>query len=192
MLPKPSRAGGKMPSSVYAVVLCEGLQDWVFCRRVLVSLGIPGRDVYRVMSPAGKGSGEQFVRERYAQEVAAIRRRMARRRAALMVQTDADVITVEARAKTLADALQAAGEAALRSDEPVAILIPRRNVETWIHFYLSRTPVDEQTVYPKFTGRESDGWPAAEAFAENVRQGTTPADAPPSLLPAVVETARLL
>jgi hypothetical protein len=181
-----------MPSSIYAVVLCEGLQDWVFCRRVLTTLGIAGRDVYPVISPAGKGSGEQFVRENYAKEVAAIRARLARRRAALLVQTDADVLTVAARAKTLANALLAAEVPARGPQEPVAILIPKRNVETWIHFYLSGLPVDEQTVYPKFTGRESECWPAAEAFAENVRNPTVPVGAPPSLPLALVETRRLL
>lgn len=180
-----------MPSSIYAVVLCEGLQDWVFCRRVLTTLGFAGRDVYPVMAPGGKGSGEQFVRESYAKQVAAVRARTARRRAALMVQTDADVLTVSERAKTLADALQAAREPARGPNERVALLIPKRNVETWIHFYLSGPPADDSTAYPKLTGRESECWPAAEAFAEDVRTPTVPAGAPPSLPPALVETRRL-
>lgn len=181
-----------MPNSVYAVVLCEGLQDWVFCRRALISLGIPGRDIYPVMSPDGKGSGEQFVRESYAKQVEASRARNARRRAALVVHTDADARTVVNRAASLATALAQASQPPRGPDEAIALLIPRRNIETWIHFYLSGPPIDEENAYPKFEGREAECWPAAEAFAANVRDRIVPPAAPPSLPVALNETRRVL
>lgn len=181
-----------MPGSVYAVVLCEGLQDYVFFRRALSTLGIAGHDIRAVMAPGGKGSGEQFVRENYTKEVAAQRLRTARRRAVLLVVTDADVLSVSDRAASLAKTLSDASVPPRAAKEAIALLIPKRNIETWIQFYVSGPPVDETTVYPKLTGRESECWPAADAFAANAKDGKTPTGAPPSLPLALVEAGRIL
>jgi hypothetical protein len=98
--------------------------------------------------PAGKGSGEQWVRNRFAKEVSACRFRVTGKRAetALVVIIDADAYTVEQRLQHLADALHEAGIDPLQNNELIARLIPKRNVETWI-LCLNDHRVDEITDY---------------------------------------------
>ena len=73
----------------------------------------------------------------------------------------------------------------------MAILVPKRAIETWIHFLLDGPPVDEETRYEKYA-YPSDAWPAADSFATHVRARTAPAGAPPSLPPGLDEARRIL
>jgi len=80
-----------MADGVQAIVLCDGLQDWVFVRRALIALGYEPRRIRPIPFPAdGRGSGEQHVREKYATEVRSHRCRAARMKTILVVHTDAD------------------------------------------------------------------------------------------------------
>jgi hypothetical protein len=110
----------------------------------------------------------------------------------LVVHTDADKLSVNARFETLDKALDDAGIERRADKDAIVVLIPKRNTETWIHHFLDADAVDEETTYPKFTGCESDTWPAAEAFAEHVKNDTTPPDAPPSLVRGIKESRRIL
>ncbi len=172
-------------------MLCEGLQDWVFVRRMLITLGYESHRIRVIPYPAGRGSGEQHVRERYADELGRHRSRAARTRAVLVVQVDADRSTVEARHAALELTLQEKGVAPRSPQDTVAILVPKRAIETWIHFFLDGPPVDEDTRYEKYA-YPPDAWPAADAFAKHVRARTEPAGAPPSLPPGLREARRVL
>ena len=84
-----------------------------------------------VKSPSGGGSAEQWVRERFAVEVAACRGRQAETR--LIVLVDGDTRTVQERIAELDQALRDAGVDLIPADtREVARLVPRRNIETWI------------------------------------------------------------
>ena len=61
-----------------------------------------------------------------------------------------------------------AGVVPRATGEPAAILVPRREIETWVTLTPSGTPVDE-------------------AFARHARSKTSPAGAPPSLAQGVTE-----
>lgn len=195
MQPRRSPEAGKMPRGVFVVVLCEGLQDWVFARRALSTMGCESHEFRVLKSPKGRGAGEQFVRENFPMQLQAFRARAARRKTILVVCTDADKLTVEARRRTLEDALRAEGIAQRDAREPVAILIPRRNIETWIHHLLDGVGVDEEITYPKYEGHESDAWPAADEFARRVMaEEDKPAPArvvPPSMERGITEARRL-
>ncbi|HMY21628.1 MAG TPA: hypothetical protein PKA58_35140 [Polyangium sp.] len=181
-----------MPNGAQAVVLCEGLQDFVFLRRTLLELGYESRRIRPLMQPHnGKGSGEQYVRERYADEVRSHRSRVARMKTVLIVHTDADSGTVQERYDSLDERLEAAGLSRRGAREAIAVLIPKRNTETWIHFF-DGLSVDEETAYPKLTGRESDAQRAAETFAVYGKNGTTPEHASPSLIRGLQEMRRVL
>lgn len=181
-----------MPEGVQAVVLCEDLQSWVFVRRALIALGYDARRVRVIPYPAdGRGSGEQHVRERYADELARHRSRAARTKAALVVHVDADRFTVDERHAALENELDQKGVAPRSPRDAVAILVPRRAIETWIHFLLDGPPVDEETSYEKYA-YPSDAWPAAEAFATHVRAATPPAGAPASLPRGLAEGRRVV
>src|SRR5262245_18375594 len=89
------------------------------------------RDIRLVPLPAGKGYGEQWVRQGYLAEVIGLRRRAAN--TALIVAIDADTIEVEQRRRQLDAA------ASSLAGEKIVHLIPKRNIETWI-LCLKRQP----------------------------------------------------
>ncbi|HEX8698282.1 MAG TPA: hypothetical protein VF815_05565 [Myxococcaceae bacterium] len=70
--------------------------------------------------------------------------------------------------------------------------MPKRNMETWIHFYLDRVQVDEETEYAKYPEDESACWPAAEQFSDEAAQNRIREGAPPSLVLGLAEFRRVL
>jgi len=100
----------------------------------------------------GEGSAEQWVRANFATEVKAHRVRRAKTAAALIVIIDVDTHTLTARLAQLDKELGKVGIPALRPDERVSRLVPKRNVETWI-LCLCEQLVEEATDYK---GRRDD------------------------------------
>ncbi|RCJ28025.1 hypothetical protein A6770_24365 [Nostoc minutum NIES-26] len=173
---------------VQIVILCEDRQQEVFARHFLKKRGfILDRNVRIQICP--KGAGEQFVREHYAVEVKAYRSKNYRL-GMLVVLIDADKKMVEERLKQLDDALIADAQQIRLSDEAIAIFVPKRNLETWIH-YLQSVTIDEETEYPKFSKNESACKPCVENLVNQCYQGLN-ADAPPSLQAACGELQRIL
>lgn len=92
----------------------------------------------------------KWVRQEYPDELRAIR---GRRNAYLIVVTDADADSTVARRAQL-DAECRKEEVRLRDDrDPVLVIVPRRNIETWLA-YLGGTTVDEDTTYREVEARE--------------------------------------
>jgi len=76
--------------NVNVVVLCEDRQHEAFARRFLKRAG-KGHRIQRVeISPRGRGSAEQYVRERFVKELAYYRERKHSVGQALIVLIDAD------------------------------------------------------------------------------------------------------
>lgn len=75
-----------------------------------------------------------------------------------------------------------------RNEERVAIVTPRRNIETWLRF-LRGDPVDETADYhPVVRAAESECQPQAVCLARACKgQGTLPGAMPPSLVQACEE-----
>lgn len=169
-------------------VLVEDREQQNLVRRYLELCGQNVKRVRFEPLPAGAGSGEQYVREHYAAQVRAFRYCRGRRASALLiVMVDADMISVEARAAQLAAQLETNGLDPRADDEPIAILIPKRHVETWIRALLGEQ-VDEQKSYkrPKPTGSEIRQ--ASEALFISTRPHSEPGDtAPASLIVAIPE-----
>src|SRR3954454_7811447 len=117
------------------VLLVEDLNQETLLRRYFQRLGQDNRNMRTQMVPHGRGSGEQFVRERYASEVRAIRAQMSRTKACLAAMIDADSASndaLEHRRQQLDRALKDADEPQRQQGEPILNLIPKLNVETWI------------------------------------------------------------
>ena len=127
------------------VVLAEDKRQFTVIRRYLQRDHDP-RQIRPNTAPAGAGSAEQYVRREYAREVREFRNRAGRSRQALVVAIDADTRTVDQRRMELAQALADGGESARRDDEAIALVVPRRQVETWI-LCLNGETVDETTSY---------------------------------------------
>lgn len=112
---------------VELVVLCEDQRHLRTVRRFLIKLGFEDRKIRPLPASAGKGSAEQYVRETYLTELQALRRQLRMgRHAALVVVTDCDNLGVVDRRRQL-DAV-----AQRNAAEPVAFLLPKWSIETWI------------------------------------------------------------
>ena len=141
--------------------------------------------------PSGRGSGEQYVREKYPSEVKEYRTQMHRRRTALVVATDADLRPAAQRENELAAALETTGEQPRGETEAIVLLIPKRNVETWI-CCLTGERVDEVTDYKNRRGIDDMIRPAAGALYQWSRpRQVIPTDCVPSLQRAFPELRRL-
>jgi hypothetical protein len=165
---------------VHFVILCEDKQHHVFVRRILqqLNLNFSNRDL-RLNLPSG-GSGEQHVRENYSVEVQEHRRRVANRNGGLVVVTDADKETVAKHQEDFAQQLEQSLLSPRAKQEHIAILIPKWNIETWIHFLFGNDVSEDKADYPKLSKRESECQPAVEKLAEYLRT-SLPGNCPPSL-----------
>jgi len=177
-----------MSKPTQVVVLCEDRQDEVFARAFLEKCGFIAGRIRYVVAPKGIGSGEKFVRERYPKEVISYRSNRNRIQNSLVVMTDADILPVSGRMKHLEDKLQESGQNPRGPDEAIGIFISKRNIETWIRFFMGQQ-VDEDTDYGHFN-KESICRPYVEKYVEK-RNQALPDNAPESLKSACSELARI-
>jgi hypothetical protein len=169
------------PRRANIVILAEDLQHVCFVRRLLEAsnFDVQPRKVRVEKSPPGRGSAEQYVREQYPKEIAAYRSKAPHmRELCLVVMTDADIMSVAQRRNTLNPAPQ--------SGERIAVLIPKRNIETWLH-HLRGHAVNEAEVYPR-QNLPSQCDEEAKAMVGMCRAGT---DMPSSMAAACTELKRL-
>jgi hypothetical protein len=124
-------------------------------------------------------------------EVKAYRTNKGRVSIGLVVLIDADTGTLEARLNQLASALDEHEEKNRGSNEAIAIFVPKRNIETWIH-YLQGETVNEEDAYAKFENNEAVCKTAVEDLADRCYSQSLPEDAPLSLQAACGELQPLL
>jgi hypothetical protein len=170
------------------VILCEDRQTDSFIRRFLKKAHSIQAHSLRVLAypREGDGSGEQFVRNNYPNELKALRNRQHRSNTTLIVAIDADDKKTSERIVQLNTACSDAGIKPNTANDNVAFVIPKRNIETWIH-YLNGKKVDETTPYPKFKDNEASCQPAVEKLHELCQQKITPPDFPDSLASACLD-----
>ena len=133
--------------SVRIVLLCEDAATDTFVRRFLRRRQFKARDIRTLPIPHGSQSGEQWVRQKYPSELKAIR---SRQNAFLIVVIDADTHTTQARRSQLDNECKTQQVPARKLADPVLIIVPRRNIETWFA-YLNGCLVDEKKTYPRRT-----------------------------------------
>ena len=168
------------------IVLCEDKQQSVFVRRFLKRR--TGHRIAVVSAPTGKGSGEQFVRERYPQELRALRK--ATVNTVLVVMIDGDTTGAEKRVTQLHESCRQLGIPPRTPHDRVAITIPTRSIETWLR-YLDGDTVSETTRYPKLD-RPSDCKAHVHTLADMCSRRRLRQPAPPSLIAACEEYGRVL
>jgi hypothetical protein len=173
------------------IVLCEDVKHKTFILRYLRSLGFNDRQIRIRLPRAGRGSGEQWVREGYPEQARAQRRRANHTSASLIAVIDADTLSVEQRKQQLDGALDAAGLAAREGAERIAFVIPRRNIESWVHFAMHRK-VDEVTDFKQRYRDPKTCRDAADVAVEVCRSGSNESTAPPSLVAACRELRRVV
>lgn len=170
------------------VILCEDRQQEVFARHFLEKRGFSGQFIVKIC-PKGQQSGEQYVREQYPREVKAYRSKCNHVSISLVVLIDADTKTVTQRLNQLDSALEDDSQLKRLEDEKIAVFVPKRNIETWIH-YLEVETFDEETPYPKLE-KEGDCKPYVEKLVKQCYGGLDE-NAPPSLQTACGELQRIL
>lgn len=145
------------------VVLCEDSTHLNFVRRYLIQRGIERRRVRGKVAPSGRGAGSQYVLKGYPKEVNAIRSK-PHLRAGLVAIIDADALSIKERLGQLEKLLVEDGQTGRGETERIAVLSPKRNIETWI-FHLLGNAVDEEAGY-KNRVSSSDLKPSVAAFKE--------------------------
>lgn len=179
------------PSKV--VVIAEDDRTHRFIWAFLKRLNYKGHHYQPRRLPSG--CGEQFVHKEFAKEVAALRSRAAS--TVLIAVVDADNGTVDERFRQLAGSLRDKGMAERSDTEPIAILVPKRNIETWI-YSLTGQPVNEADNYKPRLGSAGDARiadsvrQAAHAFYELTRPNSPePEPRIASLIRAIPEARRV-
>jgi len=174
------------------VVLAEDKQQRAFVSRLLQGLGYHPRRLRPLAPPADKSGGATFVLQKYPVEVREHRRKATYQKSLrLLVVIDADEGDVDKRLNELHARLEADGQSERGDDEGIAILVPDRNIETWIR-WLRGEPVDDSTHYPKHKGREKQCADAVRRLLDLIQGGKgLPEGCPPSLIAAVKELERL-
>ena len=175
-------------SGVRITLLCEDSQTDAFVRRFLRRRNFGSRDVRTLPLPKGRQSGEQWVRRRYPAELRAVRGRQG---AYLIVVTDADDRSTNDRRAQLGAACAEQGVPLRTGADPVLLIVPRRNIETWLAYLDAGEPVDEQVKYPRLKRERDCDRHANELF--RMCRGARQLDeaAPPSLREACEEYAKL-
>jgi hypothetical protein len=160
------------------VVLCEDRQHDAFCRDFFYAQGWTRHQIRVEKCPTGKQAAEQWVRQRYPIEVGTLRAHPHIYRA-LVVVRDGDMAGVAVRQSELDQALAAQGLAQRAPREPITLVVPCRNIETWLA-YLGGSAVDELTKYPKLA-HERECAPRAAELKSMCDRGALRQPAPPSL-----------
>jgi hypothetical protein len=138
------------PSRFFAMV--EDQRQMQFLYRFLLCQGIRPHEITIDFSPSARGSAEQWVRENFARQAGKCRARNTRASTGMFVMLDAVTRTIRERLNALDEALTGAEQPPVsRERDPIARLIPKRNLETWILFLSARGAanpvVDEQQDY---------------------------------------------
>ena len=151
----------------------------MFLRRFLTRDGWNLRDLTPVVSPYGRGSAEQFVREQFPQELAKLRSKRGER-VYLVVMTDGDASGVAKRKASLRAACSEQGIQPPADGDNVLICVPTWNIETWLA-YLAGETVDESKKDYQRLPKQRECVPLVNSLVEMCRQHALRPPAPASL-----------
>ncbi len=138
------------------------------------------------MKLSRRGDASKFVRAEYPKEIAFLRSRSYQPNRLLITMIDADRHAVEQRNKQLDRELKQKELAPRSSQDRVFVLVPKRNVDTWIWF-LNDNDVNEADDYKSSVKREHCRH-APEELCELRKSGWDfRAGTPPSLIAGCAE-----
>lgn len=175
-------------SRVRIILLCEDSQTDAFVRRFLKHRNFRDRDIRTLPLPHGSQSGEQWVRETYPRELRAIRQTQGT--SYLIVVTDADDNSTDARRAQLDKECGRQGVPRRAYGDPAIVIVPRRNIETWLA-YLGGSDVDECKRYPRLRHKGDCADHARHLYRMCHETQRLRDPAPPSLREACEEYRRL-
>jgi hypothetical protein len=165
------------------IVLVEDQRQRQLIYRYLKHAGIRQDQMRLQISPSGRGSAEQWVRNSFVVQVRKCRTRQAR--TGMLVMLDADSNSVDERLRALDEALVAGGQRPIdQNRDMIARLIPKRNVETWILVLSQKASaalLDEHSDYKR--KRTEEEWTSlVPVAAATLSEWTSPSAALPDNL----------
>lgn len=168
-----------MSRSVRVVLLCEDRQHEAFVTRFLREAGWERRSFRVERAPAGRGSAEQYVRERFPAELQAVRTKRGER-AYLFVMVDGDAQGPTGRMGSLEAICGEYGISPPDESDQLLVCVPTWNIETWLA-YLRGESVDEtRSGYPRLD-RPRDCAPLVKELVEMCSDRALRTPSPPSL-----------
>jgi hypothetical protein len=176
-----------------AVLLCEDQRHESFLIAYLKQCGVrsPGRVLTaRVASKLRQGGNVGWVLDEFPKELRAIRKRHAR--SLLIVMVDADDGAVADRRRQLNERAQKADLEPLDNEDPVALLVPKRHVETWIRALLGERVNEEQDCKANKPPAKSELRQASDCLYQWVRLNAVPGPTCIPSLEAAFATLRMI
>jgi hypothetical protein len=170
------------------ILICEGQRDSAFARGFLESASVDSRSVEPKVNPGG--SGHDWVKNQFVEEVANLARFSEGRGVLGLIDEDGQGVAV--REGEVAIRLQTRGLPAIASDQGRCMLLPTRNIETWLYWLTAQRKkvpiiIDETTDYKVVgppTGSTRLGYehcrPAGE-YLHNLNHAQLPEDCPKML-----------
>lgn len=171
--------------SARMVILCEDSQQYSFIYRLLKSLGFPRQRIRVERAQEGRDAADQYVRNHYPDEVEVHRRKSARMSIGLVTAIDADANPVQYRYRQLNEELETQELDSRGTDEQICILVPKRNIETWIYALFGQDVTEEED-YP-YLDKEGNCQPAVTQLIEYLQDGW-----PNTLIPSLERGCREL
>lgn len=168
-----------MSKGVRVVLLCEDKQHEVFLRRFIRKDGWTVRDLTVKLSPAGRGSAEQYIRSRFPGELKKLRSKRGER-VYLIVMIDGDAGGVAKRKASIEEACLEQGIKPPDATDNVLICVPTWNIETWLA-YLDGETADETRKDYKRLPRQRECIPMVNTLVDMCRHETLRPPAPQSL-----------
>lgn len=137
-----------MPRVCNIVLVCEGWRDSRFMRSFLGSSG--NRKIHVKDNPRGCGSGHDWVKTQFVNEVANLKRFSEGRGVLGLLDEDG----ISSREKEITEALAARNLGSLSPSEGRCLLLPTRNLETWLYWLKSHQngillSIDETTDFKR-------------------------------------------
>ncbi|MBU4263700.1 MAG: hypothetical protein KKC76_17735 [Proteobacteria bacterium] len=179
-----------MSKASQIIILCEDKAHELFVKRFLrMGWDVKPRAIRVPPYPNGKGSGKKHVEDNISLEAEALRRRPAS--TILLVIQDADELSVgQIRSNLDAKLLSPRND-----NEPIAYIIPKWHIQTWIA-YLDGRNVNEadKDTYKNSYGKLSeskDAHPFIDRLANNCRKNIQLKSPPDSLVAACEEFNRI-
>lgn len=176
-------------------VLAEDNSLVSFCLKIVMKLGIQTNRKKIFVEPVPrKDAGFTWVHRKYPQLIKRHRARATSTSVAFVVGIDSDKKTFAERASEFDKKLEVQGMPKRQDDEQIVLVIPKRNIETWVKYFTGpvddRKNVDEDTDYKKVF-KKPDFETTAKGFVEEFRQWKQQAETF-NTLPALVETFKEL
>ncbi len=173
-------------------ILCEDIAHHRFIREYLICQGVDKRDILDFGNVKSRNNGSVF--RHYPELVREYRKKRNYQNIALVVMLDADGESVEYRMKAFEMKLDPEksrlNQKTREDNERVAIFIPARNIETWMHYALADMDCNEDEDYKKYRTADDAG-KAAKMFAKEICVDRLPQNALYSLHHACGELERL-